>query len=118
MLDRYAAPRPYALPEGKRPDQIRSIAFARDGRTHTWYDDGTHSLGTPARLGTPTMRGEQVARVETPSGRPIREIVGIAIDKASDTGDAEVSLAALALQLALLVPATAVPQDFDRWTSR
>lgn len=84
VLDRCAGPRPYALPEGKRPDQIRSIAFARDGRTHTWYDDGTHSLGTPARLGVLTMAGEAAARVELPPGRSIREVVGIGIDRASE----------------------------------
>ncbi|MCC2669530.1 MAG: hypothetical protein K0Q72_2001, partial [Armatimonadetes bacterium] len=81
-LDQYAAPKPYTLPAGKKPIDVREIGISKGGQVYVWYDDGKLSIGTPTDFDA--VRGPSEDAVKLPSGKTMGEIVGIDISKSDD----------------------------------
>jgi CubicO group peptidase (beta-lactamase class C family) len=81
-LDQFVPPKPYTLPAGKKPIDIREIGIAKDGRSYVWYDDGKLSIGTATDLDY--YRGLSEEPVKLPAGKTMEEIVGIDIAKSND----------------------------------
>ena len=81
-LDQYVAPKPYTLPAGKKPDDIREIGISKNGRSYVWYDDGKMSVGTATDLDY--YSGLSDAAVKLPSGKTMEHVVGIDISKSDD----------------------------------
>jgi len=88
-LDARTAPRPYSLPPGMKPVDIRAIAIAKDSRVYVWYDDGTRSVGTSTDLDRHVPKGtckddDRSGCVALPGGKDILHVVGIGIAKSND----------------------------------
>lgn len=88
-LDARSAPRPYSLPPGTRPVDIRAIAIAKDSRVYVWYDDGTRSIGTSTDLDRHSPKGtceggDTSGCVALPGAKDMLHVVGVGIAKSND----------------------------------
>ncbi len=73
--DLFWGPVTYKVPDGLKPEDIRTIAIDETGRTWTWYEDKTYSAGSATDLSSREARDK---KVKIPGDLGMKNVLGAA----------------------------------------